>query len=62
MNLTQDEVDQLTIASTEAEWHRVCDRVKARCNGNYPDDWYVRVIMPGLPAKAAARAKTVGGR
>jgi hypothetical protein len=33
---------------SEEEWSANCDKVKASHGGQYPDWWYVSIIMSGL--------------
>ncbi len=48
MMLTENELMQLTNAESETEWNGICDRVKAARGGQYPPDWYQKVIATGL--------------
>lgn len=48
MLLTTDELNQLKSAKSEAEWNAICDSVKRARQGQYPDDWYAKVVMSGL--------------
>jgi hypothetical protein len=47
-NLTEAEVAKFRAAKSEAEWNRLCDEVKRSRGGNYPADWYAKIIMTGL--------------
>ena len=44
MKLQQDELKALQQARTEDEWNKNCDVIKAKQNGQYPEDWYQEVI------------------
>lgn len=46
-DLTVDELAALEAATTEAEWNAVCDCVKAARGGEYPADWYEKVLTKG---------------
>ena len=37
MKLTDDEREKLEKAKDEKGWYQVCDEIKARRNGQYPD-------------------------
>jgi hypothetical protein len=50
MILQDDELDSMKAASSEQEWNSACDAVKGRRHGEYPPDWYERVILSGLLA------------
>jgi antibiotic biosynthesis monooxygenase (ABM) superfamily enzyme len=36
MKLIEDEITKLNKAKTEADFYKVCDKIKARRNGQYP--------------------------
>ena len=52
--MTDEQVDWFKNAPTEAAWNEACDRVK-KIHGGYPADWYPRIIMSGIAARAQAR-------
>ncbi len=54
--LTTEETAQLNAASTEDEWNDVCDAVKKARDGDYPPDWYAKVIVGGVMADFTQRA------
>ncbi len=58
--LTKNEIERLNEAKTEHEWNDVCDAVKAARDGNYPRDWYSRVVRSGLLNRKAAEFKRGG--
>ena len=37
MKLVEDEISKLKKARTEADFYKVCDQIKARRNGQYPN-------------------------
>jgi len=54
-NISVDEMAKLRNSKSEKEWDAVCDEVKAARNGQYPNDWYQKVLASGLSRRAAAR-------
>jgi hypothetical protein len=48
MQLTPEEIDTLKNTKSETEWNAACDAVKAARGGQYPADWFPRIIMSGL--------------
>ncbi len=38
--LTSKEIASLAAATTEDEWNKICDEIKAARDGKYPTDWY----------------------
>lgn len=51
-NLTEQELTKLKATKNETEWTTICDKVKATRNGQYPQDWFVKVLASGLAYKA----------
>lgn len=49
-NLTKQELAQLKAATSSEEWNSICDR-----GGEYPPDWYSKVILSGLISQALAK-------
>lgn len=47
-------VAHLQDATSEADWNRRCDDVKA-ANAGYPSFWFEKVIMSGLAGRVAAK-------
>ena len=37
MQLTNEEINKLSKTNTEADWYKVCDQIKGRRNGQYPN-------------------------
>ncbi len=60
MNLTEAELMTLIVCTTVDGWNAACDAIKAARNGQYPPDWYERVMLSGVSA-AAQRRFTSGG-
>lgn len=54
-NLTDDEIKQLEAARSEKEWNDACDAVKRTRGGQYPGDWWSRVMVSGLAARVTSR-------
>lgn len=48
--LVADEYTKLKAAKSAEEWDEVCDEIKAARGGQYPSDWYQRVILSGFAA------------
>lgn len=55
MKITEDEISTLENAKTERDWNAACDAIKAARKGEYPTDWYARVMMSGVLSRAHAR-------
>ena len=51
MNLTAEELQHLSNASTADEWNGICDAVKDKRHGQYPPDWFAKVLASGLAQK-----------
>ena len=54
MNLTEQELQKLQSATSGEHWNQLCEEVKAARDGEYPPDWYARVILSGLMARVTA--------
>ena len=52
--LTEKELAALTNTKSETEWNDVCDSVKAAREGQYPSDWYQKVVLSGLASRMSA--------
>lgn len=50
MNITQEELNKLASTKSEAEWNLVCDQIKLARGGQYPPDWWAKVMMTGMAA------------
>lgn len=48
MNITNEELSKLRSTRSEQEWNSICDEIKAARNGQYPPDWWAKVMMSGL--------------
>lgn len=53
--ITTEEVERLKSTMTAEEWHRECDAIKAARTGEYPGDWYYRIVQSGIYIRAMAR-------
>ena len=49
--LTRDEIIDLGKTRNEREWGEVCDRIKAARGGNYPREWFRRIVVSGFMAQ-----------
>jgi Flp pilus assembly protein TadB len=49
--LTAEEMVALESTESEEEWNAVCDAVKGARYGQYPYDWYDKVLRSGLAAR-----------
>ncbi len=58
-NLTSDEIEMLVGSASEKEWSIICDMIKDERGGQYPSDWYFKVVMSGI---AAATSQNWKGR
>ena len=52
--MTETQIQQLLRTKSEAEWNAVCDEIKRTNGGDYPSDWYARVIIAGVINTAQA--------
>jgi len=50
--LTPEEIETMKSSKTEADWNRNCDAVKRARSGQYPPDWYDKIILSGVAALA----------
>jgi hypothetical protein len=50
IDLEDQELDALKATKNEHEWNELCDAIKAKRGGHYPQNWYSKVIMSGLMA------------
>jgi hypothetical protein len=57
-DLTEEEFAELESCETEAAWFDICQRVKAARGGQYPNDWFPRVVCSGLARERIARWST----
>ena len=49
--LTDAEIIDLGKTRNEREWGEVCDRIKAARGGNYPREWFRRIVVSGFMAQ-----------
>jgi hypothetical protein len=54
MNLTDEELQNLKDTKSEQEWNNTCDEVKRARGGQYPPDWYAKVLATGLAHEVQA--------
>ena len=62
MNLTDAELKSLMFATSESDWNKICDAVKAARGGVYPDDWFAKVMISGLMNEVSERWKRAEAR
>jgi len=43
--LTENDIQRLKAAKNETEWNAECDRIKRNNDGDYPGDWFPKVLM-----------------
>jgi len=48
MNLTDQELNALKNSKNETEWNSICDQIKRARSGQYPPDWFPKVLATGL--------------
>lgn len=48
MNLTETEMESLKATKNSREWNDACDAIKRARGGEYPQDWFARVLATGL--------------
>lgn len=53
--ITVNELRALRTSTSETEWNRVCDQIKAAHGGQYPPDWYRKVLASGLARQVQSR-------
>lgn len=46
--LTTPEFEALQETKSEKEWNDLCDTIKDKRDGAYPEDWFERVILTGM--------------
>lgn len=52
--MTEEQIEQLRATKSESEWNDACDDVRRENGGQYPDDWFQKVMMGGVYAEARA--------
>lgn len=50
--ILETELASLRATRSEQEWNRLCDTIKALRGGQYPDDWWPKVVLSGLMSEA----------
>lgn len=54
--MNAEQVVELMLSSkSENQWSDNCDKVKAEFGGNYPDFWFVKIIIGGILQDAKAK-------
>lgn len=57
-NITEDELGELERCASSEEWNAACDSIKRRRGGQYPTDWWPRVMKSGLAARVMRKFGT----
>lgn len=52
--ITDAELSDLENCASTEEWNKACDRIKDARDGNYPLDWWDRVIRSNLAGQVMA--------
>ena len=47
-NLSVSELQTLNNANNETEWNAACDVIKGERDGQYPNDWFMIVLVGGV--------------
>lgn len=53
-DLTEEEFAEIQSCESEAVWFDICRRVKEARGGQYPNDWFPRVVNSGLASERIA--------
>lgn len=53
--LSDEDLLMLENIQTEEAWTAACRQIKGQVGGQYPVDWYEKVIASGLLSRVAAR-------
>lgn len=51
-DITEAELTKLEKTKSAEEWNATCDEIKKARGGNYPPNWWAKVMMSGVAAKA----------
>jgi hypothetical protein len=54
-NITEEEISDLKLCRSQEEWNDTCDKIKSDRDGEYPPDWFQRVMMSGVMSSVKAR-------
>ena len=54
-NITEEELVKLSETKCNNDWSEVCDDIKSAHGGEYPSDWFAKVMLGGVAAAARAR-------
>lgn len=50
--ITCAEIASLKATKNSTEWDKLCDEIKKSRGGQYPPDWYPKIMMTGVAAEA----------
>lgn len=57
-DLTDAEMFRLLGTRSETEWNQVCDAIKQARDGQYPPDWWSRMMLSGVAEEIMCSWKT----
>lgn len=52
--ITDEEIASLRATKNASQWNAVCDKIKKARNGQYPGDWWPKVMASGLNSEIQA--------
>lgn len=47
-NITDLEIVNLFGTKSEKQWNAVCGEIKSARGGEYPPDWYAKIVLSGI--------------
>lgn len=47
-NITIEELTSLQACQNSQDWNEACSLIKKARNGNYPKDWWLKVVQSGM--------------
>ena len=54
-NITEAELTRLENCNNEKDWSDACEAFKEARGGQYPSDWWAKVMQSGLATRLAAK-------
>ena len=55
MNTVQSVKEKLAKTTTEHDWNKACEEIKAANRGRYPDFWLAEIVLSGFMAKVISK-------
>lgn len=46
--ITDEEIALLRACGSEEEWNATCDKIKKTRGGQYPNDWWPKIVQSGM--------------